>query len=122
MRRHKHLKKPGLTFNHLTSIEPVQTPEEIAALGNSHVWRWQCECGNTKEAVWYNVAYGRQKSCGCMAYDTTTGRKRGRPAKNDPRYTLADLSYRGTPLPDLARELGMSPRQVLDRKLKAGEI
>src|SRR5260370_13504330 len=49
----------GKKFGRLTPIR------RIGRKGGP-LWLWQCDCGNTKEAVLGNVMKGSTSSCGCL--------------------------------------------------------
>ena len=63
------LNMKGKTFNWLTGICPAGT------VNNSTAWVFQCACGRNIIAQGWQVAHGRQRSCGC---------KRG--GENHPRW------------------------------------
>jgi hypothetical protein len=54
----------GQKFNRLTAIEKTDYKR-----GNSHVWKFQCDCGKYTYAEASRVVKGRNKSCGCLHAD-----------------------------------------------------
>ena len=55
----------GQKFERLTAVRRV---ENFSGYGQSR-WLFKCDCGNDLIAFGYNVAHGRQKSCGCYRDD-----------------------------------------------------
>lgn len=61
-----HFKKDytGLKVGRLTMIRPLRPS------GNGIIWECKCDCGATIERLGGAVAFGKVKSCGCLAKDT----------------------------------------------------
>jgi hypothetical protein len=60
----------GMTFGRLTAIK------DVGSKNKTRVWQFQCLCGNTVEAKGTEVRFGAKLSCGCLAKDLSSERKR----------------------------------------------
>lgn len=54
----------GQRFGRLTALALVERRDD-----NDHIWRFACECGNTKDARIKSVRSGHTTSCGCAFRD-----------------------------------------------------
>jgi hypothetical protein len=66
----------GQKFNMLTAIKPTDQRQ-----GNSIIWEFKCDCGNTAYYIPSQVKRGHTKSCGCKRYikaDKIIGQRFGR--------------------------------------------
>lgn len=52
----------GQRFGRLVALEPTEK-----RLGNSVIWKCQCDCGKIAEIAAVNLRKGDTKSCGCLA-------------------------------------------------------
>lgn len=60
----------GKTFGRLTAIKDVGSKD------NTRMWQFNCSCGNQFVAKGTAVRFGRTLSCGCLANDLSSERKR----------------------------------------------
>lgn len=60
----------GLVFGRLTIIEDLGT--RLYSTTKIRFVLCRCQCGNTKEIVFYSVKKGLTKSCGCIQKEATT--------------------------------------------------
>lgn len=74
----------GKKFGRLTVIEQVE--DYVSPSGHKHMWKCQCECGNTTKVIGSSLTSGVTKSCGCLQteiskiekYKDLTGQRFGR--------------------------------------------
>jgi hypothetical protein len=53
----------GQTFGRLVAIERLR---EVTSRRRPIRWRFQCSCGNSVNAIYWDVVMGKKKSCGCL--------------------------------------------------------
>lgn len=70
-------------------MKAIETPNHVGAragrlvvisyagkIKGNHIWKMQCDCGNTVAKPWGYISSGDTKSCGCLAKETRAKRMR----------------------------------------------
>jgi len=79
----KHVMQPNDRFGRLTFKEEIAERRS-----NTRYGIFACDCGVTKEISIPNVAAGKSKSCGCLAFEATGDRARTHGLSKTPEYAV----------------------------------
>lgn len=107
-RRWQFVPKPGMRFDRLLVTAVIDNPKPIGSLRPRLAVEVQCDCGTVKVCNWFNVRSGITRSCGCLAAELTSTRRKYETEEPNFRHGFRQAGRK--PTPEYSAWVGMQDR------------